>query len=69
MTVDPETVASIDTVEAVHYARGLGEAIAAFYQAMLDGGLPPHLACEAVAAYVEMRIAPAYVQAEDEEDE
>lgn len=64
--VDPETVAQIDTVEAVHYARGMGESIATFYTTMVGAGLPAHLAEAAVKAYIGSRFAPIF---EDEDED
>ena len=66
--VDPGTVAQIDTVEAVHYAEGMGESIAKFYTTMVENGLPHHIAEAAVVGYIESRFAPTVVHEEDEDE-
>lgn len=69
--LDVETVATIDTVGATAYARGMGEAIATFYTALIDGGLPENLAEESVRAYLTSRFG-TYdfdCDCDDEEDD
>jgi hypothetical protein len=68
--VGKETVAEIDAAGALGYAHTMGAAVAVFYQAMVDGGMPEHLIDQAVYSYLASRFAPTDVYVIDvDEDE